>query len=164
MGGETIGVLELLTSSITAVITHPTLGREVYDEQIVTYSLTADRLAAMLNYFLKTLTGPESKSFKVSNLEKYSFRPGEVVGKICQIYLNLGECSSFVAAVSRDGRSYSPSLFPGTERVLIKVTIFIFLYWMKIVFQYHQVGRADLAASISHLATLVGRASSQHRC
>merc|ERR1712012_1545242 len=85
MGGETIGVLELLTSSITAVITHPTL---------------ADRLAAMLNYFLKTLTGPESKSFKVSNLEKYSFRPGEVVGKICQIYLNLGECSSFVAAVS----------------------------------------------------------------
>merc|ERR1719410_1743215 len=130
MGGETIGVLELLTSSITAVITHPTL---------------ADRLAAMLNYFLKTLTGPESKSFKVSNLEKYSFRPGEVVGKICQIYLNLGECASFVAAVSRDGRSYSPSLFPGTERVLIKV------------------GRADLAASISHLATLVGRASSQHR-
>ena len=124
MGGETIGVLELLTSSITAVITHPTLGRKVYDEQIVTYSLTADRLAAMLNYFLKTLTGPESKSFKVSNLEKYSFRPGEVVGKICQIYLNLGECSSFVAAVSRDGRSYSPSLFPGTERVLIKVTIF----------------------------------------
>ena len=114
----------MLTSSITAVITHPTLGRKVYDEQIVTYSLTADRLAAMLNYFLKTLTGPESKSFKVSNLEKYSFRPGEVVGKICQIYLNLGECSSFVAAVSRDGRSYSPSLFPGTERVLIKVTIF----------------------------------------
>ena len=164
MGGETIGVLELLTSSITAVITHPTLGRKVYDKQIVTYSLTADRLAAMLNYFLKTLTGPESKSFKVSNLEKYSFRPGEVVGKICQIYLNLGECSSFVAAVSRDGRSYSPSLFPGTERVLIKVTIFIFLYSMKMDFQkYHQVGRADLAASISHLATLVGRASSQHR-
>jgi len=130
MGGETIGVLELLTSSITAVITHPTL---------------ADRLAAMLNYFLKTLTGPESKSFKVSNLEKYSFRPGEVVGKICQIYLNLGESSSFVAAVSRDGRSYSPTLFPGTERVLVKV------------------GRADLAAAIGHLATLVGRASSQHR-
>ena len=162
MGGETIGVLELLTSSITAVITHPTLGRKVYDEQIVTYSLTtADRLAAMLNYFLKTLTGPESKSFKVSNLEKYSFRPGEVVGKICQIYLNLGECSSFVAAVSRDGRSYSPSLFPGTERVLIKVTIFqLDGSVLKI---YHKVGRADLAASISHLATLVGRASSQHR-
>jgi len=99
----------------------------------------------MLNYFLKTLTGPESKSFKVSNLEKYSFRPGEVVGKICQIYLNLGESSSFVAAVSRDGRSYSPSLFPGTERVLIKV------------------GRADLASAIGNLSTLVGRASSQHR-
>ena len=57
MGGETIGVMEMLTSSITAVVTHPTL---------------AVRLAAMLNYFLKTLTGPERKSFKVSNLEKYS--------------------------------------------------------------------------------------------
>ena len=97
----------------------------------------------------------------MSNLEKYSFRPGEVVGKICQIYLNLGECSSFVAAVSRDGRSYSPSLFPGTERVLIKVTIF--QLYENSLNTYHKVGRADLAASISHLATLVGRASSQHR-
>jgi len=129
MGGETIGVLEMLTSSITAVITHPTL---------------ADRLAAMLNYFLKTLTGPESKSFKVSNLEKYSFRPGEVVAKISQIYLNLSDSHGFVAAVPRDGRSYSPELFTRTERVLIKV------------------GRGDLAASLGELATKVGRASSAH--
>lgn len=129
MGGETIGVLELLTSSITAVITHPTL---------------ADRLAAMLNYFLKTLTGPESKSFKVSNLEKYSFRPAETVAKICQIYLNLGESQGFVMAVPRDGRSYSKELFTGTERVLIKV------------------GRADLAASLGELAVKVSRASSAH--
>ena len=63
MGGETIAVLGLLTSSITAVITHQTM---------------ADRLAAMLNYFLATLTGPGRRSFKVSNLEKYNFRPGEV--------------------------------------------------------------------------------------
>lgn len=96
----------------------------------------------MLNYFLKTLTGPESKSFKVanssrerilylhrkvSNLEKYSFRPGEVVAKICQIYLNLGESHGFVKAVPRDGRSYSQQLFQDTERVLIKVcSIFYF--------------------------------------
>ena len=147
MGGETIGVLELLTSSITAVITHPTLAdrwaiRFSPREKYYTPSL---RLAAMLNYFLKTLTGPESKSFKVllyshysqissfylsalyqpllqvSNLEKYSFRPAETVAKICQIYLNLGESQGFVMAVPRDGRSYSKELFTGTERVLIKV-------------------------------------------
>ena len=59
MGMETISVLELLTTSITEVITHPTM---------------ADRLAAMLNYFLKTLTGPDRKSFKVQNIESYEFR------------------------------------------------------------------------------------------
>jgi len=129
MAGETIGVLELLTSSITAVITHPTL---------------ADRLAAMLNYFLKTLTGPESKAFKVADLEKYSFRPGEVVARITQIYLNLADSTGFVAAVSRDGRSYSAQLFPGTERVLVRT------------------GRADLASGLAELAARVGRASSHH--
>ena len=50
MGNETIQVLELMTSGIRAVVTHPTM---------------TDRLAAMLNYFLKTLTGPDRKSFKV---------------------------------------------------------------------------------------------------
>ena len=50
MGSETIAVLELMTSGIKSVITHPSM---------------TDRLAAMLNYFLKTLTGPDRKSFKV---------------------------------------------------------------------------------------------------
>ena len=93
MGGETIGVMEMLTSSITAVVTHPTLS---------------DRLAAMLNYFLKTLTGPERKSFKVSNLEKYSFKPGEIVAQITQIYLHLEGSETFIKSISSDGRSYSP--------------------------------------------------------
>jgi len=126
MGGETIAVLEMLTSSIKAVITHPTL---------------ADRLAAMLNYFLKTLTGPERKSFKVSNLDKYSFKPGEVVSQITQIYLNLEESNTFIKAVSSDGRSYSPSLFSMTETVLVKV------------------GRADLACALGQISGKVGAAS-----
>ena len=40
------------------------------------------RLAAMLNYFLKTLTGPGQKNFKVKNLEQYSFKPGQIVARI----------------------------------------------------------------------------------
>merc|ERR1719244_1304035 len=127
MGGETIGVMEMLTSSITAVITHPTLS---------------DRLAAMLNYFLKTLTGPERKSFKVSNLEKYSFKPGEVVSQITQIYLNLENSETFIKAISGDGRSYSSELFSMTETVLLKV------------------GRADLASALGNIATKVETASS----
>ena len=69
------------------------------------------RLAAMLNYFLKTLTGPEQKKFKVSDLDKYSFKPGEVVQKISQIYINLIDCDTFIRAISSDGRSYSTDLF-----------------------------------------------------
>merc|ERR1719242_3006942 len=115
MGMETISVLELLTTSITEVITHPTM---------------ADRLAAMLNYFLKTLMGPDRKSFKVSNLEKYSFKPGEVVQKIAQIYINLQKSQTFIRAISSDGRSYSAELFSWAENVLMKVS------------------RADLATSL----------------
>lgn len=106
MGGETIGVLELLTGGITAIFSHTTM---------------ADRLAAMLNYFLKTLTGPERNNFKVKNLEKYSFKPAEVVAKICQIYKNLSHCPTFLEGVSNDGRSYSPDLFKWTQRVLSKI-------------------------------------------
>jgi len=126
MGGETIGVMEMLTSSITAVITHPTLS---------------DRLAAMLNYFLKTLTGPERKSFKVSNLEKYSFKPGEVVTQITQIYLHLESSPTFLQSICGDGRSYSSSLFSMTEAVLVKI------------------GRADLATALANIAAKVKTAS-----
>jgi len=126
MGGETIGVMEMLTSSITAVITHPTLS---------------DRLAAMLNYFLKTLTGPERKSFKVSNLEKYSFKPGEVVTQISQIYLHLESSPTFLQSICGDGRSYSSSLFSMTEAVLVKI------------------GRADLATALANISAKVKTAS-----
>merc|ERR1712173_414473 len=118
--------MEMLTSSITAVITHPTLS---------------DRLAAMLNYFLKTLTGPERKSFKVSNLEKYSFKPGEVVTQISQIYLHLESSNTFLQSICGDGRSYSSSLFSMTEAVLVKI------------------GRADLATALANISAKVEAAS-----
>ena len=101
----------------------------------------ADRLAAMLNYFLKTLTGPDRKSFKVSNLDKYSFKPGSVVEKIAQIYINLNDSERFIKAISSDGRSYSPDLFAWAEEVLLKVS------------------RADLATMLITLAARVKAAS-----
>ena len=115
---QTISVLKLLTS-ITQVITHPTM---------------ADRLAAMLNYFLKTLTGPNRKSFKVSILQKYSFKPGEVVEKISQICINLSHSETFIKAISTDDRSYCPDLFSWAENVLLKVS------------------RADLATTLRSVA------------
>ena len=91
----------------------------------------------MLNYFLKTLTGPDRKSFKVSNLEKYSFKPGDVVQKIAQIYINLKESQTFIKAISSDGRSYSAELFSWAESVLLKVN------------------RADLATNLAQVRDAV---------
>jgi ubiquitin conjugation factor E4 A len=59
MGMETIGLLALFTSSIHEVFSHATM---------------VDRIAAMLNYFLKSLVGSERNTFKVKNLEQYEFR------------------------------------------------------------------------------------------
>ena len=80
-----------------------------------------DRMAAMLNYFLKNLVGPNRKSFKVKNLNEFSFKPGEIVTDICKIYVNLKDCDTFLASVSRDGRSYSPDLFIQASEVLLKI-------------------------------------------
>ena len=96
MGTETIQILDKLTGAIQDVFTNSSM---------------VDRVAAMLNYFLKNLVGPSRKSFKVKNLEEFSFRPGDIVTDICKIYVNFQSCDTFLASVSRDGRSYSPELF-----------------------------------------------------
>uniref|UniRef100_A0A0K2VHY9 Ubiquitin conjugation factor E4 A n=1 Tax=Lepeophtheirus salmonis TaxID=72036 RepID=A0A0K2VHY9_LEPSM len=106
MGKETITVLDRLTSSIRSVFTHPTL---------------ADRIAEMLNHFLKNLVGPERKSFKVKNLDDYDFEPGEIVTNIAKIYVNYIDCKTFLYAVAKDGRSYSKDLFIQAEAVLNRI-------------------------------------------
>ena len=50
LGLDTIAILTMLTSKVKEVFTHSTM---------------VERVAAMLNYFLKTLVGPDRKSFKV---------------------------------------------------------------------------------------------------
>ena len=106
MGTETIQMLVKLTGAIKAVFTHPTM---------------VDRIAAMLNYFLKNLVGPNRKSFKVKNLNDFAFKPGDIVTDICRIYVNLENCDTFLSSVSRDGRSYSPELFKQASEVLVKI-------------------------------------------
>lgn len=50
LGRDTINVLKLLTSEVPAIFCHPTM---------------VDRIAAMLNYFLLHLVGPNKGSLKV---------------------------------------------------------------------------------------------------
>ncbi|CAH0391008.1 unnamed protein product [Bemisia tabaci] len=106
LGRETIHTLEYLSSEIQMIFVHSTM---------------VDRVAAMLNYFLFHLVGPKKKNFKVRDMKEYKFDPANLVLNICKIYVHLGKNDSFCAAVSRDGRSYSPQLFSLAEQVLSRI-------------------------------------------
>lgn len=111
MSNETIRTLQWLTTEIKSIFCHPTI---------------VERITAMLNYFLLHLVGPQKKNLKVKDLKEYEFKPQALVQDICKIYKNLGSSNepiaeAFCLAVSRDGRSYSPDLFPQAEAVLNKI-------------------------------------------
>ncbi|XP_062817316.1 ubiquitin conjugation factor E4 A isoform X2 [Anolis carolinensis] len=105
MSNETIGTLAFLTSEIKSLFVHPFL---------------AERIISMLNYFLQHLVGPKMGALKVKDFSEFDFKPQQLVSDICTIYLNLGY-ENFCATVPKDGRSYSPTLFAQTVRVLKKI-------------------------------------------
>lgn len=51
-------------------------------------------------------------------MKEYEFEPASTVLDICRMYVELGSNERFCAAVSDDGRSYSPQLFTLAEAVL----------------------------------------------
>nr|XP_033774432.1 ubiquitin conjugation factor E4 A isoform X2 [Geotrypetes seraphini]XP_033774433.1 ubiquitin conjugation factor E4 A isoform X2 [Geotrypetes seraphini]XP_033774434.1 ubiquitin conjugation factor E4 A isoform X2 [Geotrypetes seraphini]XP_033774435.1 ubiquitin conjugation factor E4 A isoform X2 [Geotrypetes seraphini]XP_033774436.1 ubiquitin conjugation factor E4 A isoform X2 [Geotrypetes seraphini] len=106
MSNETIGTLAFLTSEIRSLFVHPFL---------------AERIISMLNYFLQHLVGPKMGALKVKDFSQFDFKPQQLVSDICTIYLNLGNEENFCATVPKDGRSYSPTLFAQTVRVLKKI-------------------------------------------
>ncbi|CAL9683941.1 unnamed protein product [Knipowitschia caucasica] len=106
MSNETIGTLAFLTSEIKGIFVHPFL---------------AERILSMLNYFLQHLVGPKMGALKVKDFSEFEFKPQQLVSDICTIYLNLGDEENFCASVPKDGRSYSPTLFSQTVRVLKKI-------------------------------------------
>uniref|UniRef100_A0A8B9L5S2 Ubiquitin conjugation factor E4 A n=1 Tax=Astyanax mexicanus TaxID=7994 RepID=A0A8B9L5S2_ASTMX len=106
MSNETIGTLAFLTSEIRGIFVHPFL---------------AERIISMLNYFLQHLVGPKMGALKVKDFSEFDFKPQQLVSDICTIYLNLGDEENFCATVPKDGRSYSPTLFCQTVRVLKKI-------------------------------------------
>ncbi|KAL7421849.1 Ubiquitin conjugation factor E4 [Cryptotrichosporon argae] len=77
-----------------------------------------DRLAASLDENLANLVGPRMQDLKVSDPDRFSFKPKDLLAAIAQIYLNLGENTEFIRAVANDGRSYSKALFERFVRVL----------------------------------------------
>ena len=73
-----------------------------------------ERIATMLNYFLRFLVGPERKNLKVKNPDKYGWNPHKMLSQIMKIYINLAAADGkgdFATSIARDGRSYSHELF-----------------------------------------------------
>lgn len=86
-----------------------------------------ERIATMLNYFLRFLVGPERKQLKVPNPDKYGWDPKKMLSQIMKIYMHLAMADeragasggggsgnvggNFATSVVRDGRSYSQELF-----------------------------------------------------
>lgn len=130
LGRDTINTIEKLTSRMTIVFTHTTM---------------VDRVAAMLNYFLMNLVGPNQKNFKVKDQKEYHFDPADTVLRICLIYTHLASSSAFCLAISQDGRSYRPELFQLAQDVLVKI------------------GGGALIAEIAQVAENVALQAVQHR-
>lgn len=103
LGRDTIKILKLLTTEIDGIFCHASM---------------VDRVAAMLNYFLLHLVGPNKGNFKVKDKKEFEFDPAHTVLEICTIYINLEDSDAFALAVSQDGRSYSAKLFSYAEEVL----------------------------------------------
>ncbi|XP_048478507.1 ubiquitin conjugation factor E4 A [Plutella xylostella] len=106
LGKHTVRTLARLTAHTPALFCHPTL---------------VERIASMLNYFLLNLVGPNKKNFKVKDMKEFEFDPASTVLDISRMYVELGANERFCAAVSDDGRSYSPQLFTLAEAVLVRI-------------------------------------------
>ena len=100
---ETVDMVKLFTKALSDAFTMPEI---------------VQRLADMLDYNLDAMVGPKSSSLKVPNLQEYNFNPKALLSEIVDVYLNLRNKDNFILAVARDGRSYKPTNFAQTARIM----------------------------------------------
>ena len=68
-----------------------------------------------LSLLLRTYVYP---CVQVEDMEKFHFKPKELVSSIVAIYVNLGQNSEFCRAVPQDGRSFSIELLEEAARIM----------------------------------------------
>jgi len=105
---ETMAMMVLFTKNLSASFTQAEI---------------VDRVAAMLNYTLDKIVGASQRNLKVSNPEKYEWRPKVLLGEFIDIYLNLSTEERFISAVARDGRSYKPVNYNNASSILSRFSI-----------------------------------------
>lgn len=92
---ETVDMFHYLTQDIKEPFLRPEL---------------VDRLAAMLNFNLKQLSGSKCKNLKVRNPEKYNWDPKWLLSHLVDIYIHL-DSDTLAAALANDQRSFSMETF-----------------------------------------------------
>lgn len=81
-----------------------------------------ERVAAMLNYFLLFLAGPERRQLKIKNPEKYGWDPKELLATISDVYVQIyaaDKDKAFIAAIAADGRSYRDDVMVEAANIVI---------------------------------------------
>ena len=100
-------------------------------------------------------------------MSEYKFEPATIVRRICAIYVHLGSSDVFCAAVSRDGRSYSPQLFGQASNVLgrlIPMNCCTFENFLILLFRFLVVripGGAELLQDLHNLSKRVAELADQ---
>jgi len=108
-----------MSNKTVETLAYMSTQQEVKD--LLCHNVLVNRIANMLNNFLDRLTGKKMSDLKVDDLAELEFKPKELVHNICSIYANLGGKDEFCKAVSQDGRSFTPQLFPNAIRILGKI-------------------------------------------
>jgi ubiquitin conjugation factor E4 B len=83
-----------------------------------------DRVAAMLNYFLDKLAGPNAgQNLNISKERqiKCHFDPKALLPEITDAYIHFANHKEFVKAVAGDLRSFKPEVFESAVRALKKI-------------------------------------------
>jgi len=110
MSNDNLHMLKSLTKLTNQVFGHPDM---------------VERMAVMLNYFLRSITDRKTRQqYVVKDAEQFFFHPKALIKYLCNIYYQLSTKEIFIKAIAADGRSYSPDLFKQTEVILKKVGTF----------------------------------------
>jgi ubiquitin conjugation factor E4 B len=66
-----------------------------------------DKVATMINSFIEKLAGKRCQELKVSDPEKYSFNPKELLTNITDTLINFAKYPTFIEAMVREERYFS---------------------------------------------------------
>ncbi|XP_046405422.1 ubiquitin conjugation factor E4 B isoform X2 [Ischnura elegans] len=81
-----------------------------------------DRFAAMLNFNLIQLSGPQCRDLKLKNPDKFGWFPKKLLSNIFGIYLHLSS-DEFANALAKDERSFKIDLIKGAVDHLLRAKI-----------------------------------------